>query len=133
VNFLASRGELIAGGSADFGKAFENWVFHELSSYLSYNNPPMRQANRLSYWQVYNGPKVDFLVGDWLAIEVNSSPTIASHHLKGLRSLRKKYPSFTTQVVVCRAPRAMKLDDRVLVLPYRDFAKRLWEGELIPL
>jgi len=133
VNFLAKRGELLAGGSSDFGKAFENWVFHELSTYLAYNNPPMRQTNRLSYWGQHNGPEVDFLVGDWLAIEVKSSENIRDSHLKGLYALRKKYPSFETLVVVSRVPRALKRDDGILVLPYMDFAKRLWDGELIPI
>lgn len=133
ANFLTKRGELIEGGSSDFGKAFENWVFHELSAYLAYNNPPMRNTNRLSYWGKYNGPEVDFLVGDWLAIEVKSSETIKANHLKSLYALKEKYPSFETQIVVSRVPRAMKRDDGILVLPYMDFAKRLWAGELIPI
>jgi len=133
VNFLAKRGELLTGGSSDFSKAFENWVFHELSTYLAYNNPLMRNTNRLSYWCEYNGPEVDFLVGDWLAIEVKSSENIRDSHLKGLHALRKKYPSFETLVVVSRVPRALKRDDGILVLPYMDFAKRLWDRELIPI
>ena len=35
VNFLARRGALQPGGEL-FGKAFENWVFHELCCYNSY-------------------------------------------------------------------------------------------------
>ena len=35
VNFLAKRGAVRAGGEL-FGKAFENWVFHELCCYNSY-------------------------------------------------------------------------------------------------
>ena len=35
VNFLANRGWL-KPGSELFGKAFENWVYHELRSSLSY-------------------------------------------------------------------------------------------------
>ncbi len=35
VNRLARRGEL-ERGSARYGKAFENWVFHELSAFISY-------------------------------------------------------------------------------------------------
>ena len=132
ANFLAKRGELIEGGSSDFGKAFENWVFHELSAYLAYNNHAMTNTNRLSYWGEYNGPEVDFLIGDWLAIEAKSSETITASHLKGLHALKEKYPSFETQIVVSRVPRARKRDDGILVLPYMDFAKRLWEGELIP-
>lgn len=133
VNFLAQRGEVVEGGSRDFGKAFENWVFHELSTYLAYNNQPMSQDNRLSYWGQHNGPEVDFLVGDWLAVEAKSSQSISGHHLKGLRALHRRYPSFEMRIVVCRTPRAMKLDDGILVLPYQDFCKQLWEGQLIRL
>ena len=37
VNRLARRGELLPGSEL-YGKAFENWVFHELSAFVSYRS-----------------------------------------------------------------------------------------------
>jgi predicted AAA+ superfamily ATPase len=62
VNHLAKRGEVIAGSEL-YGKAFESWVFHELSAYRSYRDrdwdrgasgghdverPPQRAASALA-------------------------------------------------------------------------------------
>ena len=65
VNRLARRGELLAGSEL-FGKAFESWLFHEISAYLAYT----RSEERLSYWRLAGGAEVDFIVGDMrVAIE----------------------------------------------------------------
>jgi predicted AAA+ superfamily ATPase len=45
VNFLAKRKNLVPK-SSDFGKAFENWVYHELKCYKSY----VKNDLYLSYW-----------------------------------------------------------------------------------
>lgn len=59
VNRLARRGELLAGSEL-YGKAFENWVFHELSTYLNYRERDIR----LCYWRLASGVEVDFVLGD---------------------------------------------------------------------
>ncbi len=45
VNRLARRGVLEAGSEL-YGKAFENWVFHELSAFLAYRE----RDDALAYW-----------------------------------------------------------------------------------
>ena len=57
VNFLAKRGTLQPGGEL-FGKAFENWVFHELCCYNAYR---ARYAD-FFYWRLSSGIEVDFVV-----------------------------------------------------------------------
>ncbi len=126
VNRLARRGELIPGSSA-YGKAFENWVFHELGLNLSY-----RESNTaLSYWRLAGGTEVDFIVGDMeAAVEAKSPANITSNHLKGLRSLVKDHPQVKRRLVVCREPRPRRTADGIEILPVTAFLKRLWGGEL---
>lgn len=127
VNRLARRGAVIAG-SEQYGKAFENWVYHELAAYLSYH-----EVNaKLTYWRLASGIEVDFLLDDLtLAIEAKSSSNITTQHLKGLRSIAVEYPEIGRRVVVCRERRPRLTDDGILILPAERFVERLWNGELI--
>ena len=127
VNRLARRGRLTRGSDA-YGRAFENWVFHELSAYLDYTE----DDGELSYWRLAGGTEVDFVVGDMrLAVEAKASERVASRHLKGLRSLVKDHTGVGRRVVVCLEPRARRTDDGIDVLPAHVFVKRLWEGLLV--
>lgn len=127
VNRLAKRGPLVPGSEL-YGRAFENWVFHELSAYLDYTE----QGDELSYWRLAGGTEVDFVVGDMrVAVEAKAGGRVASRHLKGLRSLVKDHPDIGRRVVVCLEPRARRTEDGLDVLPARTFAKQLWEGSLV--
>ena len=126
VNRLARRGE-ISPGAELYGKAFENWVFHELSAFVSYRELDAR----LSYWRLPSGIEVDFLLGDVdLAVEAKSTAAITRNHLKGLRALAGEYPGVGRRVVVCTEPRARRTDDGIDIIPAGEFARRLWAGEL---
>ena len=126
VNRLARRGELIAGSEL-YGKAFENWVFHELSAFMSYREV----EGPLSYWRLASGIEVDFVVGNMqVAIEAKSSTRVTRDHLKGLRSLIVDHPEVERRIVVCREPRARRTEDGIEVLPAATFVRRLWDGDL---
>ena len=128
ANRLARRGAP-ARGSDSYGKAFENWVFHELSAYISY-----REVDAdLSYWRLPSGVEVDFVIGNGdveIAIEAKSSARITRTHLKGLRTLAEEYPEVRRRVVVSQEPRPRRTEDGIDILPAAVFAKRLWAGEL---
>ncbi len=125
VNRLARRGE-VERGSDRYGKAFENWVFHELSSCISYCD----LDEQLSYWRLPSGIEVDFVVGDMrLAIEAKATSTVTRKHLKGLRTLAEEHPG-VRRMVVCLEPRPRRTDDGIDILPATEFAHRLWQGEL---
>ena len=127
VNRLARRGEL-QPGTEDYGKAMENWAFHELSAFLRYHE----HEAKLSYWRLASGIEVDFIIGDMqVAIEVKSSDRIHSDHLKGLRSIIVDHPGIARRIVVCREPRPRKTNDGIEIMPAEEFAKRLWEGIII--
>ena len=128
VNRLARRGAL-AAGSELYGKAFENWVFHELAAYLAYNE----RDDALAYWRLASGAEVDFVLGDMrLAVEAKASAKIVGRHLKGLRSLAKDNPQVGGRVAVCLEPRARRTEDGIDVLPATVFVRQLWQGQLLP-
>ena len=129
VNRLAHRGA-VEPKSEVFGKAFENWVHHELSTWLRYS----RAADRLSYWALAGGTEVDFIVGNMqIAIEAKASSRIASRHLRGLRSLAADHPGVHRRVVVSLEPRALRTDDGIEILPATHFATELWNGNLLAM
>ena len=126
VNRLARRG-VLRPGSAAYGKAFENWVFHELSLRLAYREP----GQTLAYWRLAGGTEVDFIVGDMeAAVEAKSSARITRDHLKGLRSLVRDHPEVRRRIVVCREPRARTTRDGIEILPATALVERLWNAPL---
>ena len=125
VNSLAKRGVLEPGGEL-FGKAFENFIFHELSAYRSYRKPQWD----LSYWKLSSGTEVDFIIGDMaVALEAKASKRITSDHLKGLREIETDYPRLKHRVCVSLESQPRKLSDGIEILPVQVFLKRLWDGQ----
>jgi predicted AAA+ superfamily ATPase len=120
VNHLARRGELQPGGEL-FGKAFENWVFHELAAANAY----LEAGAELHYWRLASGIEVDFIIGNMaVAIEAKASARITSDHLSGLRHLRQDHPR-VRRIVVCLESRRRITDDGIEVLPVRAFIDEL--------
>jgi predicted AAA+ superfamily ATPase len=126
VNHLAKRGEL-RPGSELYGKAFENWIFHELSAHNSYSEA----FASLSYWRLASGIEVDFVVNDMqVAIEAKASSKVTADHLRGLRALIQDHPRVKQRVLVCLEPKSRRTEDGILVLPAADFCQRLHAGDL---
>ena len=127
VNRLARRGTL-SPGSELYGKAFENWVYHELNTYMSY----IEDGRTLSYWRLPSGIEVDFICGNMeIAIEAKSSRRITTSHTKGLRSLIDDFPRVKRRIVVCGEPRSRVTEEGIEVLPFKTFVSKLWGGELM--
>ena len=126
VNRLARRGAPERGSEA-YGKAFENWVHHELSAFLAYRTP----EETLSWWRLASGIEVDFIVGDLqVAIEAKAKPVVTNRDLRGLRRLAEDHPEVRRRVVASLEPRPRRTEDGIEVLPATAFAARLWNGEL---
>lgn len=127
VNHLTKRKNL-EPGSFDFGKAFENWVFHELKTYRAYNEFEID----LSYWRLTTGVEVDFIINDMqVAIEVKATENINNKHLKGLRELIKDHPNVEKLVIVCLENKSRITDDKIQILSIKDFVKMLWSHKLV--
>ncbi|HTR02236.1 MAG TPA: DUF4143 domain-containing protein [Thermoanaerobaculia bacterium] len=126
VNVLAGRG-VLTPGSELFGKAFENWIFHELTAASHYRE----RYHDLAYWRLASGIEVDFVVGDLrCAIEAKAASRITSDHLKGLRQLAVDQPTVRRRIVASLEPSPRVTEDGIEILPWRVFLDRLWSGEL---
>jgi len=126
VNHLVRRG-IVQQGSESFGKAFENWIFHEISAHQRSVELPYEVA----YWRLSSGIEVDFVLGDAeVAIEVKAKETIHQKDTRHLLEFQKEYPGVRQLIVVSLEPRARLTDDGVRLLPYSDFLRALWNKEL---
>ncbi len=126
VNYLAARGQVLPKSIA-WGKAFENWIFHELSTYIEYTG----KSEQLSYWRLTTGVEVDFIVGAMnVALEAKASDNIHRDHLKGLRELKKDYPHVQKRIVISMENESRVTDDGISILSYKDFILELWEHRL---
>jgi predicted AAA+ superfamily ATPase len=120
VNVLAKRGALERGGEL-YGKAFENWVHHEIVASMAYT----ASDTELSYWRLTTGVEVDFIVGNMeLAIEAKATERVTSDHLRGLRQLGVDWPG-VRRLVVCFEPKRRKTDDGIEILPVGRFLQEL--------
>lgn len=126
VNLLARRGR-VEPGSELFGKAFENWVHHELAAYAQYR----RQYYELSYWRLTTGAEVDFIIDDMAyAVEAKASRSVTADHLRGLRELLREHPRVKKRFIVSLDAHPRVTEDGIEVLPYSVFVQRLWQGNL---
>jgi len=126
VNRLARRGTVERGSDA-YGKAFENWVFHELCALAAYRET----GEELTYWRLPSGIEVDFIVGDMrIAIEAKATAAVTARHLRGLRTLAQEHPDLSARVVVCLERRPRRTHDGIDIIPADEFARRLWQEGL---
>ena len=127
VNILVRRGKILPKSEL-FGKAFENWIYHELSVYNSYKD----KFYDLSYWRLTTGVEVDFIVNNMeYAIEAKSKEYITDNDLKGLRELVKDYKSVKKRIVVSLSEQDRLTNDDIMILGYKSFIEKLWNDELI--
>ncbi len=128
VNELARRGALMAG-SAEFGAAFEHFIFMELRAHASYS----LLHYPIAYWRTASGFEVDFVLAEGaLAVEVKSTDHPVADHLKGLRAFREEMCP-RRSILVCRAPRPRRTEDGIEILPWPSFLKQLWTGGISEL
>lgn len=125
VAHLTHRGG-VENGSELFGRAFEHFIYMEISAHSSYSelNYP------IAYWKTASGFEVDFVLGDHeLAVEVKSASMIGNRHLKGMRAFKEEYAA-GRYIVVSMDPRPRKTADGIDILPWKIFLERLWTGDI---
>ena len=108
-------------GTAEYGEAFESFVFQEIKGFCDYHllDPPR-------YWRSKSQFEVDFVVGE-LAVEVKAKKAVSHRDLRGLRALREEN-RLSHYVLVSLEPMARRVDG-IDILPWREFLTRLWAGE----
>ena len=113
----------LAPGTAEYGNAFESYVFQEIRAFCDYHrlDPPR-------YWRSKSKLEVDFVFED-LAVEVKAKKNVGARDLKGLRALREE-GLFTHYLLVSMEP-IPRVVDGIRILPWSDFLDRLWGGEWV--
>jgi predicted AAA+ superfamily ATPase len=111
--------------SPGYGDAFESFIFHELNSYLHYNN----SRESLHFWRTSSGIEVDFILGERIGIEVKASRSVDAKDMKGLRSLSEE-GKMERLIVVSRDPERRQVDG-IEIWPFRMFLAALWEHSII--
>lgn len=125
ANFLLKR-SAIAPRSENFGRAFEHFIFQELSAHSRYSG----LHYPIAYWRTASQLEVDFILGDHqVAVEVKGTEQVVPHHLRGLRAFREEYK--TKHSIVVSLDAKPRIVDGISILPWETFLKRLWSGELI--
>jgi len=126
VGLLTKRGR-VEMGSELFGRAFEHFLFMELSAYASYSG----HHYSISYWRTASQLEVDFILGDHeVVIEVKGASSAQPQHLKGLIAFGEEYRSRRRILVSCD-PQPRSVIAGVEILPWRVFLEDLWSGKII--
>jgi predicted AAA+ superfamily ATPase len=125
TNHLARRRPKI--GSSEFGKSFEQYILMELQNYRRYRDPDLE----IRFWRTASGLEVDFVLGEMMAVvEVKASARVHRGHLGPLRTLCKEH-RVGCAMVVCLEPEPRRLEDGIMILPWRQFLEQLWAGDLL--
>ena len=112
----------------EYGTLFETYIAMELVAYIDYAGI---HNTDLTYYRTSDGKReVDFIIGDKIAIEVKSTKSVTDRHLANLRELKEE-GIFSKYIVVSREESSRMLDDGILILPWKDFLGRLWNGDII--
>ena len=113
---------------AEYGTLFETYIAMELSAYIDYSG---LHNTELTYYRTSDGKReVDFIIGDDIAIEVKSAKSVTDKQLSNLRELKEE-GIFSSYIVVSREESPHMLNDGILILPWKEFLERLWNGEVI--
>ncbi len=108
-----------------YGKAFEHFIFMELSAYLSYT----RSLEKLRYWRSINKQEVDFLIGNKIAIEVRATKKVHKNDTKNLPALSEE-GVFENFYLISHDP-VETYKDGIYCWNYKSFMTKLWNHELL--
>ena len=113
----------LAPGTAEYGSAFESYVFQEIKAFCDYH-----RLETPRYWRSKSQFEVDFVFED-LAVETKAKKNVSARDLKGLRALREEN-LFSHYLLVSMEP-GPRVVDGISILPWSDFLDRLWGGEWV--
>jgi uncharacterized protein len=123
ANYLARRAP--RAGTPEFGKSFEQYVLLEMKAYQAYANPELD----LHYWRTSTGLEVDFILGEMqVAVEVKAG-RVHDGDLAGMKTLLSEC-RLKRAVVVSMETQRRTIQDRIEVLPWREYLAELWSGAL---
>jgi predicted AAA+ superfamily ATPase len=118
----ALQGREFRAGTPEFGEAFETFLMHELVCYSDYvTNQPV------NFWRSASGYEVDFILGEYTAIEAKAKRNVSESDLRSLRALAEE-KKLKKYICVSLETRARTVRG-VTILPAVEFLQALWSGE----
>ena len=122
---ITKRSIAEARGEA-FGKAFEHFIFMELTAHASYSELDYG----INFWRTRQGVEVDFILGGGeVAVEVKGASRIENRDCRALHAFAAEYKS-KKAILVC-GEREERVVGAVRVVPWQSFLKQLWAGQVI--
>jgi predicted AAA+ superfamily ATPase len=109
-----------------FGKAIEHFILMELLAHRM-----LRELNYdVNFWRTKSGLEVDFILGRGeVAIEVKGTGRVDKSDMRPLKTFIGEYRP-AKAFIVCNEG-APRVHEDIHILPWRDFLKMLWNGEVI--
>ena len=114
------------GKGEQFGKAVEHFILMEILAYRAYQELDYG----VNFWRTKSGLEVDFILGQGeVAIEVKGKSRVDNTDLRPLKTFIQGYRP-AKAFVVCNegTPRVY---EGIHVMPWHDFLRMLWSGEVI--
>jgi|SRR5579872_2759320 len=108
-----------------YGRSFEHWIGLELRSYLSYK----RFNESMHYWRSTHQHEVDYIIDDYIAIEVKATKKVTPNDLKGLQCLEEE-KKFKNLYLISHDSLSAKYGS-IECLHWKIFIERLWADEII--
>lgn len=109
-----------------FGKAFEHFIFMELSAHASYS-----ELNYdIQFWRTKSGLEVDFILGPGeVAVEVKGTSRLDDRELRPLLAFTQEHKP-RQAILVCNetAERSVR---GIHIMPWRVFLSGLWNGQIM--
>ncbi|MFZ5802117.1 MAG: ATP-binding protein [Candidatus Omnitrophota bacterium] len=118
VRRIAAR-EGIRPPREQWGSFFEQFIGLELIRCI---RALPSQPSRLKFWRDPDGPEVDWVIENpdcLIPIEVKWTETPQPGDIRHLQVFLREYPESREAYVICRAPRKIKLGERIYALPWR--------------
>ena len=126
VSHLAKCGNVLPGSEL-FGRAFEHFIFMEITANSSYSERFYPSA----YWRTASGFEVDYILGGGeIAVEVKPSAPVQNQHMRGIRAFKEEQKS-KRYSVVSTDPEPRKTSDGIEIMPWKYFLDNLWDNNLL--
>ena len=112
----------LAPGTAEYGNAFESFIFQEIKAFCDYHllATPM-------YWRSKSNFEVDFVFEN-IAVDVKAKRNVGARDMRGLRALREE-GLFEHHLLVSMEPAPRRVDN-IRIIPWPDFLDAIWSGQL---
>jgi hypothetical protein len=123
---LQNRSEISSDSMGiNFGEAFEHFIVQETRAFLSYFKKDMS----LCYWRSTSKDEVDLIIGDEIAIEIKSTESVNTSHLKSLKTINQE-GIFKKLYLVSRDP-VSKFYENIECIHYKEYLEKLWAGKIV--